>query len=319
MPLHDLGYRRWEGRRMPRLLRPLHVARSGISLVWRRRWLRIMIILAWLPIIVPAFGIFAFEFSSTDPEIQQAAFQFMRGPMQRPDLAVESMRDPSSARHEVWSILILTFFRYPQLSAMVLLVGVIAPMLVSYDLRSKAYLLYFSRPLSTTEYIVGKSAVVWFFLGMIVTVPALVLYVAGVLLSPSLSVVNETWDIPLRILGASMVLLVPTTALALCFSSWTSESRYATFSWFATWVMGYVAYQILTFAGTGERFLDPTEIDPDRWRLLSPYHTLGKVESWVFGLDISEGSTWPAIGLLVFITVAGTWIVQHRIRARLSI
>jgi ABC-2 type transport system permease protein len=317
MPLHDLGYRRWQGSRTPRLLRPLYIARSGVSLVWRRRWLRTMIILAWLPIIVPAFGIFAFEFSTTEPEMRQAAFQFLRGPMQRPDLAMAAMTDPSSIRHEVWSTLILAFFRYPQLSAMVLLVGVIAPMLVSYDLRSKAYLLYFSRPLSTTEYIIGKSAVVWFFLGVIVTVPALALYVTGVLLSPSLSVVNETWDIPLRILAASIVLLVPTTALALCFSSWTSESRYATFSWFAVWVMGYVAYQILTFAGVAQSF--SREFDVDRWRLLSPYHTLGKVEGWVFGLDLSEGSTWPAIGLLVFITVGGTWIVQQRIRARLSI
>lgn len=319
MPRHDLGYRAWQGSRMPALIRPLHVARSGVSLVWRRRWLRIMIVLAWLPIIVPAFGIFAFEFSSTDPGMGRAAFQFLRGPMQRPDLAAATLTDPNSVRHEVWSILILAFFRYPQLSAMVLLVGVIAPMLVSYDLRSKAYLLYFSRPLSITEYIVGKSAVVWFFLAMIVTVPALALYVVGVLLSPSISVVNETWDIPLRILAASMVLLIPTTSLALCFSSWTSESRYATFSWFAVWVMGYVAYQILTFAGSSPGSWDRRELDVDRWRLLSPYHTLGKVESWVFGLDLSEGSAGPAVGLLVVITIAGMWVVQQRIRARLSV
>ncbi len=31
--------------------------------------------------------------------------------------------------------------------------------------------------------------------------------------------------------------------------------------------------------------LEELDIDFDRWRLLSPYHTLGKVESWVFGLD----------------------------------
>ena len=43
--------------------------------------------------------------------------------VQRPDLAAEAMRDPSSARHEIWSTLILAFFRYPQLTAMVLLVG----------------------------------------------------------------------------------------------------------------------------------------------------------------------------------------------------
>ena len=39
--------------------------------------------------------------------------------------------------------MILAFFRYPQAIAMVLVVGLIAPMMISYDFRSKAYLLYF--------------------------------------------------------------------------------------------------------------------------------------------------------------------------------
>lgn len=335
MPVHDLGYRRWSGQRTPRILRPLFVAQCGISLVWRRRWLRTMLMLAWLPVIVPAVGIFFFELSSIFPMMRQEMVGMLAGPMQRPDLAAIALNDPSLVRHEVWSTLILVFFRYPQLTAMVLLVGLIAPMLVSYDLRSKAYLLYFSRPLSPSEYIIGKAAVVWFFLGLIVTVPAMILYFAGILLSPSLEVVYSTWDIPLRVLGASVVLLVPTTALAMCYSSWTSESRYATFAWFATWIMGYVAYNILTFMGVrqgpppngmppgrrgrgGPESLDML-IDWDRWRLLSPYHTLGKVEAWVFGLDPTEGSVWPAVILLSAVTVIGFLIVRRRIIARLSV
>ena len=162
---------------------------------------------------------------------------------------------------------------------------------------------------------------------MTITVPAMVLYVVGVLLSPDLSVVNETWDIPLRILAATVVLVVPTTALALCYSSSTSESRYASFAWFATWIMGYVAYQILTFAGVrggpgrrrGRPRWEDMDIDFDKWRLLSPYHTLGKVESWVFDLQRTDGSVVPAIVLLVVITIAGLWIVRRRIIARLSV
>jgi len=279
--------------------------------------------LAWLPIAIPAFGIFTFEYSATEPELRGLVAQ-MLNEMNRPELAMQSLNDPSRARHEVWSVLILTYFRYPQLTTMVLLVGLIAPMLVSYDLRSKAYLLYFSRPLSPAEYILGKSAVVWFFLGAIVTVPAVILYCIGVLLSPDLSVVGETWDILLRIIAASLVLLIPTTALALCYSSWTSESRYASFAWFATWALGFVAYQILTYMNVSPSQRRPggdpwAAVDFDRWRLLSPYHTLGKVQSWLFDLDATEGSVWPAIILLVAVTVIGTWIVRRRIIARLSI
>jgi hypothetical protein len=293
-----------------------------------------MLMLAWLPIAIPALAIFAFEYSSTDPDIRGVVVGMLRSPMlQRGDLAAQVLVDPTAVRHEVWSILILFFFRYPQLVAMVMLVGLIAPMMISYDLRSKAYLMYFSRPLTPSEYILGKSAVVWFFLTMIVTVPALVLYLVGVLLSPDLSVVLETWDIPLRIIAATGILVLPTTAVALCYSSFTSESRYASFAWFATWIMGYVSYTILTFAqvrysGPGpanrrarNRAPDWEElgVDLDRWRLLSPYHALGKVESWIFGLDPTDGSVYPSLLLLIAVTVVTLWIIRRRIVARLNV
>ena len=326
MPVHDLGYRGWNYRKTAKILRPVHVALSGIALVWGRRWLRFMLLLSWLPVVIPAGGLFAFEFSSTNEDVRDAVFGILSGPLGQPELAVEASMDPDSARHQVWSNLIRVFFRYPQLSAMVLLVGLIAPMLVSYDLRSKAYLLYFSRPLTTTEYIVGKSAVVWFFLSMIVTIPALILYVAGVMLSPNLSVVVDTWDIIPRILLASFVLLVPTTALAMCYSSCTSESRYATFAWFATWILGYVAYYFLTFATLvatqgemGRRPVNPQDIDLDQWHLLSPFHTLGKVQNWVFDPGSTTGSVYPALTLLVIVTIVGFAIVRNRINSKLSI
>lgn len=336
MPVHDLGYRPWTGRRMSRLLRPWVVAKSGIALVWRRRWLRLLILLAWLPIAVPAMGIFVFEYSSSDPQMQRAFFTSLTRMTRWLAMSMPEFSDHESARHPIWSTFILIFFRVPQLFSMVLLVGIIAPILISYDLRSKAYLMYFSRPLSPMEYILGKSAVIWFFLMMITTVPALMLYVSGILLSPDLSVIAQTWDIPVRILIASFVLVVPTTALALCYSSFTAESRYATFTWFATWVMGYVAYTILTRAsatrpayrpgprwGPGPRRRPPTweelGIDWEKWRWVSPYHTLGKVEAWVFGLDSSEISVVPSIIILVVVTVGCIWIIRNRIVRRLSI
>ncbi|MDA8744785.1 ABC transporter permease subunit [Rubripirellula amarantea] len=330
MPVHDLGYRGWQGDRMARWMRPWVVARSSISLVWRRRWLRTMLMLAWLPVVFPAMGIFAFEYSSTEPEMQRTIVQMAQGPLGQPELAQQILDDPNQARHRVWSSLILAFFRYPQLLAMVVLIGLIAPMLVSYDLRTKAYLMYFSRPLTPSQYILGKSAVIWFLLAMIATLPALLVYVLGVLLSPDLSVVMQTWDVPFRILGASAVLMIPTTALAIAYSSLTSESRYATFAWFATWAMGFVAYQVLTSttavvaaAGSdrprGQRRWEHMEFDVDRYRLLSPYHTLGKVESWIFGLDTSSASVLPSVLVLVAITLISFWWVRRRVIARLSV
>lgn len=333
MGLHEVGYRSWNQKRTSRLTRPLAIARSGVSLVMRSKWLRLLLMSGWLPIVFPGLIIFIFEYGQqSNPE--QIVGMLSSPMVDRPDLAVQFATDPSGVRRQLWASSILTFFRYPQLFAMVLLIGVITPRLVSYDLRSRAYLQYFARPLSPLEYMLGKSAVIWFFLAMIVTLPALGLYVLAVMVSPTLDVVLSTWDLPLRILACSVVLLVPTTTLAMVYSSMTTESRYATFAWYATWAMGFVAYTFLTFApgingrqtrprfGRGRRqsldsFIDPAELD--QWRLVSPYHTLGKVQSWIFGLDETPGSVWPAMVVLVAIVVVGTWIVRRRIQARLSV
>jgi hypothetical protein len=178
--------------------------------------------------------------------------------------------------------------------------------------------------------VLGKSAVIWFYLSLIVTAPALVLYLMGILLSPELSVVGETWQIVVSILLSSVALLVPTTALAMGYSASTTESRYAMFTWFATWILGFVAYQILTY--TPYRDLVPRDdrgrlrwreiydqVDFDRWRMFSPYHTLGKVQSWIFDLDTTTGSVIPAVVLLTVITVIGTAVVYYRIKARLTV
>ena len=175
MPVHDLGYRNWTGERVSSLLGPLVVARSGISLVWRNRWLKFMIMGAWLPIVLFGMGIFAFEYSGTNPEARRGVTTFLVRGLQQPQLASEVFADHEGSRHSVWSFAILTFFRVPQLVAMVLLVGIIAPMLISYDLRSKAYFMYFARPLSPMEYILGKSCVLWLFLAVITAGPALTL------------------------------------------------------------------------------------------------------------------------------------------------
>ncbi len=259
------------------------------------------------------------------------------------------MTDPDSARHQVWATLILAFFRYPQAIAMVLVVGLIAPMMISYDLRSKAYLMYFSRPLTPGEYIVGKTVVVWFFLVLIATMPALALYVLGVLLSPDLSVIGETWDIPLRILAATGVLVIPTTALAtlllrvhlresirdvrvvchvgngwrglqnsdLCRPTATVRPSARRLSEWRPRGGGPPWQQRRVTSEEWEQWYN--DIDVDKWRLLSPYDTLGKVESWVFGLDTTPASVIPAMTLLLVITVACVWVVRNRIVARLSV
>jgi hypothetical protein len=315
MAVHDLGYRGWSGRLVSPGTRWTVIAGTGVRLAWQSRWLRRMLFFAWLPALWFALGFFIFEQSTLRPEWRDAMTPFLLATPSTARPIVDAMRadDSSTARHLVWGWLLHSFFRYPQGVIMVLVVGLIGPPLVSQDIRSRAFLLYFSRPLTSGEYMLGKLATIWFYLATIATTPALSLYVLGVLLSPNLEVVQATWDLPLRILAASAVLMIPTATLALCFSSLTQESRYASFAWFAVWIIGWFTYGLLVFAET-VRNEGVFPADTTKWSYFSLYHTLGRVQSWVFGFAEFDDTKISA-AILVVVTVVSTLILLRRVSA----
>lgn len=326
MPLHDVGYRGWNGAKSSQFLRWWVIAVVGIQLAFRSSWLGRTLIVSWVPAVILGAGFFAYEQSIVSEEIRIGIANFVAMASGDRELATMVLQDPAAVRHSVWATLILAFFRYPQAIVMLIVIGIVAPKLISYDLRNRGYLLYFSRPLRIWEYILGKSCILWFFLALITTLPALCLYVVGVFLSPDMGVVLVTWDLPLRILAASGVLMLPTASVALACSAMTIESRYAAFSWFAIWIVGWVSYSVLSI---GERIdLGPRRRPrrgqlPDiidfhsQWELISPYHLLGRTQQWVFGLFPEEKSIWPYLAVLATVTIVSLWFVNRKLRSRL--
>lgn len=333
MPLHDVGYRAWDGLKSSRLLRWWVVATVGIQLAFRSSWLSRTLIVSWIPAIVIGVGFFAYEQSIVNPMLREGISGMVGVATGDRELVSLVRQNPEEMREKVWASLVLVFFRYPQAIVMLLVVGIVAPKLISYDLRNRGYLLYFSRPLRIWEYILGKSFVIWFFLALITTIPALVLYVIGVFLSPQLNVILLTWDLPLRILAASAILMLPVAAVALACSAMTIESRYAAFSWFAIWVVGWVSYSVLSVGdrirlaqenaaayprGAGRMQAMEMNDFQSRWELLSPYHLLGRAQQWVFGLYPEDRAIWPYLAVLATVTVVSLWFVHRKLRSRLQ-
>jgi ABC-2 type transport system permease protein len=323
VPIHSPGYRPWEGQRVAAAMRTGVIASTGVRRTSKSKWLRRMLFVSVLPTLFLSVPLFLFEQAARDPDSTGGAVANVLedlpsgSPLAKAaaiNLANASPEQVEFVRHQVWSFLLLTLFRYPQAVMMVLIIGIAAPPLISHDIRSRAFLIYFSKPITRWEYILGKMGTVAFFLAMITTLPALILYFAGVVLSPDLSVLFLTWDLPLRIALASIVLIVPTTSVALMFSSLTTESRYAGFGWFAIWILGSVSYSVLmafAIATKGGRFDPNTDVG---WQtLLSPYHTLGVVQSWIFDMHGKNAPIVLSIVLLVFVTVGSLAIVYRRV------
>ena len=248
MQLNELGFRGWNSLTGSPHWRWLCIAQTGIKLAWANRWLRRVMLFVWMPSLALAAGFFAYEQGVQNEEVLKGLVLASGMTSLEPGLAEGVLESPEDARRDVWAYLLLTFFRRPQGLALVLVVGFIAPRLIAQDVQSRAFLLYFSRPITPWQYIAGKAAILWTYLALITTLPALILYLLGILMSPTLTVITDTWDLPFRILAASVVMMAPTTLLALAFSSLTIESRFAGFAWFTVWVIGWVAYSALSGA-----------------------------------------------------------------------
>ncbi|MDB4777913.1 ABC transporter permease [bacterium] len=229
---------------------------------------------------------------------------------------------PEEQRHIAWSLLLMTFFRYPQATMIIFLLGIISPGLISRDIRSRAYLIYFSKPIGRREYITGKLAIPAVFLLLVTTLPALCLYILGVSLSPDLSVILSTWDIPIRIILASVVLIIPTACLSLMLSSLTAESRFATFAWFAVWILGHGAWMAIWMMQGIRTGTDPIQAlsDPvvSGWSCLSLYNNLGNVQSWIFGLN-DLGAAMPGMIVLSLLTIVSIYILFRRVSAPIRV
>jgi ABC-2 type transport system permease protein len=339
MPLHDVGYRAWTGSPRPGGAAAV-IASTGIRLTWKNRWLRRVLFFAWSPAVMFAAGFFAFE-----QALDEGAITAGR-------TAVGRLDDPAAARRTVWSRLLLAFMRAPQAMLLAVVVGLVAPRLIADDLRAKAWLFYFTRPLSRLDYILGKLGVLAVIVSLITLLPAIALWLVGVLVSPSISVAVGTWDLPLRIIAAALAVTLPTALLALAYSSLTAETRIAAFAWFATWVACWIAHGALSAADlsaqarptptlvagdevAAEDVAEALAAGPrprprrlswlaraagidgsvDRWAWLSLFHAQGVVQAWIFGIERRLAAVLPSLAMLTVVTAGSLVVLFLRVDA----
>jgi ABC-type transport system involved in multi-copper enzyme maturation permease subunit len=162
------------------------------------------------------------------------------------ELAERMKDDPESVRPAAWSMAFHYFFSYSQSWLLLLVVAIVGPPLIAQDVRSKAFLLYFSKPIDRATYLAGKAGVVLFYVWSVTLFPALVLYAISIAFSPSISAFVQTMGLMGQIGAVSLIIGVPATLIVLCFSSLTSDGRYATFGWITYWLLGEISYTLFS-------------------------------------------------------------------------
>ena len=351
MPIHDVGYRGWDEPKTSTWSRWQVIAENGFWLAFKSNWIKRLLIFSWLPVVtcgviffitnqwlerggydkvVPpppanasALDLTQYEARNVRLQTQRQAFadrfqgRFRNIPGGEKIAEAIVSKSGNDLRRVLWSGLLMTFFRYPQAFMLLFLVGIIAPGLIANDIRSRAFLIYFSKPIGITQYIFGKAMTLVVFISLITTIPAIALYFFAVLLSPDLSVLWDTYDIPFRILLATFVLVIPTVTLALALSSLTQETRFARFAWFAIWALGHGAWSAIVGAVAASKDFDSdidlmSDPEVQSWSILSLYNNLGDVQIWLFGFSDFEDAMIGTVGLSV-VTIVSTVVLYRQI------
>ncbi len=112
-----------------------------------------------------------------------------------------------------------SLFLQIQASFAIILTALVGPGLVSPDLGNNALPLYFCRPFSRTEYVVGKMSVLAVVLSWITLLPALVLFAIQTSVAGGKWFADNYW-IAGAIVLASAVLILTLTLLSLALSAW---------------------------------------------------------------------------------------------------
>jgi len=185
-----------------------------------------------------------------------------------------------------------------------LLTAFAGPGLISPDLANGALPLYFCRPFSRTEYVLGKSSVLGILLSEITWIPGVVLF----LIQASFAGATWTWDnlwIAGSLILSSLILIAILSLLAMALSAWVKWRI----------VAGALLLAVMFFgAGFGQAVNAVLRTDFGYFFNL-PY-LMGTVWIALFQVDteqsISITQAWVAI--LVYCTFC-LWLLLRRVRA----
>ncbi len=221
MPIHDQGYRRYEGTKARGLAWFVIFSTNVRAIVANRKWLMLMIV-SWIPFIVRAVGFYAAA------NFSQAAIV---GP------SAQAFRD---------------FLGWQDFFVFVVTLWLGAP-LIAADRRANALQIYLSKPLTRVEYIAGKLSVLIAMLLFITWVPGILLLVLQVLFAGNFTFLRANLYLFPAITLYAMVEVVMVSMCMLALSSLSTNSRFVAILYAALMFFSDAIYGVMRVVTGGTR------------------------------------------------------------------
>ncbi len=279
MPVYDQGYARWEGQLRRRPLRWWPILRRNFLTELRKRRTIVLLMLAWVVILVRGVILYGdlrsgglLQSSGLVPGGMGTFYQAVRG----------------------------------QSAFVILFVLLSGTELISRDRRYNALQIYFSRPLTPNDYILGKLGIVSAFVFLVSWLPVLLLWIFAVAVSTREGYFASVWPVPLALTVYCLVWAVTAGILILLLSASARRSAIIAVSW-------VLLYGLLAIRGVTS--LLSTLTHQPWWGLFDLDRNVKQVGAAVFGvkgpLSTAEGWSWLIVAAVV---VGGYFLLRRKIR-----
>lgn len=272
MPLYDLSYRRFEGPRTGQATRSVSLARSSTALLLKKRAFLLLLAAAWIPAVGRALQIyFTRQFPDALPEIF--------------DVGVQTWRQFLSQQVSFLPVVLVSL--YTGASA------------VASDSSAGALVVYFSKPLSRFDYVLGKLLPIAGATLFVTLVPALVLLTLQLALAPDFELFLSAPWLPLAIVGYSVWLAAFFSLAVLAVSSVCRSGRIAG--------AGFAA---LVFGGEALR---ATASSPPPY--LSLWRAATDSAYWFFADTASGDSPFASVVVMGLLMIIFAIVLERRLRS----
>ncbi len=197
-----------------------------------------------------------------------------------------------------------TWMQRPQMTLSFLLILVIGPILVSPDLRNNALPLYLARPISKTNYILGKLLVLLVLGSLITWIPGLIL------ISMQAYLAEDGWllsnlRIPLAAITSSLVWIICISMMSLAISAWVKWKVIARLFFFGLIAVGSALGRVMSQV-----------LDSWAGSVVSLFQSLEVMIYALYGVESRyEMPDWAAAAVFLGITVIATALLARKIRA----
>jgi ABC-2 type transport system permease protein len=228
---HGVGYRRWT------------IVSTGLRQLFRLRLFRILIFLAWTGgVLLAALG-FLFSQSVTSggwletaavyggPRAQAITSAFAAVILMYPEICIGG-----------WFTLIFWLHSFVGLGLSLVALTAMVPRLITRDRATNALTVYLSRPLTSSDYLLGKLGMIVGVLGVMWTGPLLFGWLLSVGFAPNRDFIVYSFEPLARALLFHGIGLVSLASIALGVSAISRTSRHTVILWIGLWlIVGAVA------------------------------------------------------------------------------